>query len=353
MSTDSTGSEPTGSGVEGLDVHAFGQWIEAECPGLLPGTLEASLITGGRSNLTYIVRNAERELVVRRPPLGHVLATAHDMSREYKVISALEPTSVPVPRTYALCQDSEIIGAPFYVMELVDGIAYQRAAELIALGPQRTRTITELMVDTLARLHDVDYEQVGLSDFGRPSGYLGRQVARWKKQLDSSRSRDLPGMDDLIDYLDGHLPPDAEPTIVHGDYRLDNLLVNSSDQITAVLDWEMSTLGDPLTDVAILLAYQQMADTAQTTNARAAVTDAPQAPGYLSVEEILERYGRATGRDVSRIDYHLAFAFFKLAVILEGIHYRHSHGQTLGEGFEGIGDAVIPLINAGLSAPHR
>lgn len=353
MSTDPEGSGPSSSGVEGLDLDAFGQWIETERPGLLPGTLEASLITGGKSNLTYIVNNAERKLVVRRPPLGHVLATAHDMSREYKVISALEHTSVPVPQTYALCQDSEIIGAPFYVMELVEGSAYQRAAELTALGPERTRMITERMVDTLARLHGVDYDAVGLIDFGRPTGYLARQVARWKKQLESSRSRDLPGIDDLIDYLDGHLPPDADPTIVHGDYRLDNLLVDSSDQITAVLDWEMSTLGDPLTDVAILLAYQQIADTAENANARAAVTDAPRAPGYLSVDEILDRYGRATGRDVSRIDYHLAFAFFKLAVILEGIHYRHSHGQTLGEGFEGIGDAVFPLIDAGLSAARQ
>lgn len=331
---------------EGLDLDTFGPWLETECPGLLPGALEASRITGGKSNLTYTVTNGEHSLVVRRPPLGHVLATAHDMSREYRVITALVSTSVPVPRTYALCEVADVIGAPFYVMDKMDGVAFQRADELVERGPERTLAITERMVDTLATLHTVDYTAVGLDDFGRPSGFLGRQVSRWKKQLESSRNRDLPGIDELISYLDANLPPDSEPTIVHGDFRLDNLLVDESDGITAVLDWEMSTLGDPLTDVAVLLAYQQMAG----SNASSAVTDAPLAPGYLTSEQILERYSRMTGRDVSHIDYHLALAFFKLAVILEGIHYRYVHGQTLGEGFAGIGDAVFGLINAGLDA---
>lgn len=337
--------------VEGLDLDAFGSWFDNERPGLLPGPLHAGLITGGKSNLTYWVTNGDgQSLVVRRPPLGHVLATAHDMSREYRVMTALAPTDVPVPHTFALCQDSDVIGAPFYVMEHKGGTAFQRAEELSARGAERTRHISERMVDTLATLHTVDYSAVGLSDFGRPHGYLGRQVARWKKQLDASRSRDLPGVDQLIEYLDTHLPADADATIVHGDFRLDNLLVDDADQVTAVLDWEMSTLGDPLTDVAILLAYQQMADSARGSGAAAVVTDAPLAPGYLTTDQILDRYERATNRDVSQIDYHLAFSFFKLAVILEGIHYRHQHGQTLGEGFDGIGDAIVPLINAGLAA---
>ena len=297
---------------EGLDLDAFARWLDEQAPGLLVGPLEASLITGGKSNLTYAVTDGRRDVIVRRPPLGHVLATAHDMGREHRVIAALADTAVPVP------------------------------------------TITGRMVDVLADLHAVDPDDVGLGDFGRPDGYLERQVRRWKKQLDASRSRELPGMDELVARLESSIPDTGEGTIVHGDYRLDNLLVDASpdggDQVTAVLDWEMSTLGDPLTDVAVLLAYQQLAEEAGAGAGAGLVTDAAQAPGYLSRDEVLARYAQQSGRDVSDIDFHLALAFFKLAVILEGIHFRHSHGQTLGAGFDGIGDLIEPLIQAGLRA---
>lgn len=283
-----------------------------------------------------------------------MLATAHDMGREHRVIAALADTAVPVPVTHGLCQDDAVIGAPFYVMERVVGTPFARASDLAALGEQRVRTITERMVDVLADLHAVDPDDVGLGDFGRPDGYLERQVRRWKKQLDASRSRELPGMDELIARLDASIPTSSEGTIVHGDYRLDNLLVDASpdggDRVTAVLDWEMSTLGDPLTDVAVLLAYQQLAEEAGAGAGAGLVTDAAQAPGYLSREEVLARYAQRSGRDVSDIDFHLALAFFKLAVILEGIHFRHSHGQTLGAGFDGIGDLIEPLVQAGLRA---
>ncbi|MDQ3157864.1 MAG: phosphotransferase family protein [Actinomycetota bacterium] len=337
------------SDPQGLDLGALRVWIDAQVPGLVDGELSAELITGGKSNLTYSVSDGTHEYVVRRPPLGHVLATAHDMGREYTVMAALAPTEVPVPTMHALCQDTDVIGSPFYVMEKVAGTPYSRAVDLEVLGKARTRAITERMVDTLATLHAVDYAAVGLSEFGRPQGYLGRQLGRWKKQLDSSRSRDLPGMDELIAGLDATLPTESGATIVHGDYRLDNLLVDDSDQVTAVLDWEMSTLGDPLTDVAVLLAYQQMGEGggAEKTNV---VTDAPRAPGYLSRDEIVERYASATGRDVSHLGFHLGLAFFKLSVILEGIHYRHAHGQTVGAGFDGIGDMIAPLIDAGRAA---
>lgn len=334
--------------TEGLDLTALRAWLDKNRPGFVGGDLSASLITGGKSNLTYGVTDGEREFVVRRPPLGHVLATAHDMGREYRVMTALAPTDVPVPRTYAHCDDPDVIGAPFYVMELVAGTPYVRAKQLAPLGAGRTRIISGRMVDTLAALHTVDYDAVGLSEFGRPEGYLDRQLARWQKQLDASRSRELPGMDDLIARLESSIPAGSEATIVHGDYRLDNLLVDDHDQIAALLDWEMSTLGDPLTDVALMLAYQQLAES--TVESGAIVTDAPQADGYLSRDEILARYAEATGRDVSQIGFHLGLAFFKLAVILEGIHYRHSKGQTLGSGFEGIGDMIRPLIAAGLAA---
>ncbi|MGI9085802.1 MAG: phosphotransferase family protein [Aeromicrobium sp.] len=344
------------STVEGLDTDALAAWLGKERPGLLSGPLEATLITGGKSNLTYAVTDGDAEVIVRRPPLGHVLATAHDMSREHRVITALGPTEVPVPETFALCEDDTVIGAPFYVMERVAGTPYGRAMQLQELGRDRTRAITEHMVDTLVTLHSVEPASVGLGDFGRPDGYLERQVRRWKKQLDASRSRDLTGMDELIANLEADIPSGGDATIVHGDFRLDNLLVDAApdgegDTITAVLDWEMSTLGDPLTDLAVLLAYQQLAETVRPSGAvKAMISDAALASGYLPREDVLRRYHEQSGRDVDDLDFHLALAFFKLAVILEGIHYRHSHGQTLGSGFDGIGDLIEPLIAAGLHA---
>ncbi len=338
--------------IEGLDTEILADWLRRECPGLVSGRLEATLITGGKSNLTYAVTDGSVEIVVRRPPLGHVLATAHDMGREYRAMAALRSTDVPVPQMHALCEDPAVIGAPFYVMERVAGTPYKTAAELEQLGPDRTRAISEDLVDTLGRLHSVDFAAVGLSEFGRPDGYLERQVKRWRKQLESSHSRRIEGIDELAQRLSASIPTSSEGTIVHGDYRLDNVLIDSTnqDRMTAVLDWEMSTLGDPLTDVAVMLAYQQMAEASRGTGVAASVTDAPLAPGYLSREDVLHRYATATGRDVSDIGFHLGLAFFKLAVILEGIYFRYSKGQTLGEGFDSIGDSIAPLVQAGLTA---
>lgn len=340
--------------TEGLDLDALARWLDAQQPELLDTSapLTAELITGGKSNLTYTVSDGTRSVIVRRPPLGHVLATAHDMSREYRVMSALADTDVPVPATYGLCQDDAVIGAPFYVMERVDGTPYQRAAQLEALGATRTRTISERLVDTLAALHAVDYAAVGLDDFGRPDGYLERQVRRWKKQLEASRSRELPGIDELAARLERDIPASGDGTIVHGDYRLDNALVNDQDEITAVLDWEMSTLGDPLTDVALMIVYQNLATLAGEA-AQVTVTDAPKAPGYLSVDEVIERYRMASGRDLGDLGFHLGLGYFKLAVILEGIYFRHTQGKTLGSGFDGIGDSIFPLIESGLAATSR
>ncbi len=336
---------------KGLDLDALQGWLGSHAPGVLDGPLEASLITGGKSNLTYIVSNGTTDVVVRRPPLGHVLATAHDMGREHRIMTALADSAVPVPATLAMCDDTSVIGAPFYVMERVAGTAYNRASQLEVLGEERTRAITERMVDTLADLHDVDPAAVGLGDFGRPDGYMARQISRWKKQLVASASRELPGMDELVAKLDAETPVSGEGTIVHGDFRLDNLLVDDRDHVTAVPDWEMSTLGDPLADLAILIAYRDLAVKAPPAGPGAAlVTDAPRAPGYLETETILERYAAKSGRDVSQIGFHVAFAYFKIAVIIEGIHFRYTQGQTEGEGFAGIGDLSAPLIAAGLAA---
>jgi aminoglycoside phosphotransferase (APT) family kinase protein len=231
-------------------------------------------------------------------------------------------------------------------MEKVDGVPYRSAAELERLGPDRTRAISERLVDTLVALHEVEPAAVGLADFGRPEGFLARQVGRWRKQMEASYHRDLPAADELHARLAASVPPDGAAGIVHGDYRLDNVLVGAeSDRINAVVDWEMATLGDPLTDLALMLLYQRLAAFGGGT-----VSDVSTAPGYLDESEILVRYDAGSHRDLGRFGFYLGLAAYKLAAILEGIHYRYLQGQTVGEGFDTIGDAIHPLLEAGLQA---
>lgn len=332
--------------VPGLDLPRLRSYLAQAAPGLLDAELTARLVPGGKSNLTYAVSDGSRSVIVRRPPLGHVLSTAHDMLREHRVITALRDTPVPVPRTYAACADQAVLGAPFYVMEQVAGRPFRAAEELVRLGRLRTERISARLVDTLVELHALDPDAVGLGDFGRPEGFLERQVRRWRAQLDASHSRDLAGAHELPSRLAARVPSHGDVSVVHGDFRLDNLLVDDEDQVAAVLDWEMSTLGDPLTDVALLCVYQEL----PVIGAGFEVSDVSLAPGYLSTERLLRRYAERSGRDVSDIGFHLALAYFKLAVILEGIHYRFVHGQTVGEGFATVGEAVPALIDAGLRA---
>jgi aminoglycoside phosphotransferase (APT) family kinase protein len=330
----------------GLDLDRLRRHLDRERPGLVRGPLTAELVPGGRSNLTYRVADGARTWVVRRPPLGHVLATAHDMGREYRVISALAGTPVPVPRTELLCPDPDVLGAPFYVMEDVPGIPYRSEEQLRAIGPERTRAAVETLVDTLVELHAVDPAAVGLADFGRPEGYLERQLRRWAKQLAASRSRDLPGLDALQEELARRLPVSPAPSVVHGDYRLDNVLIADRPEgvrLTAVLDWEMSTLGDPLTDLGLLVMYSGRRDADLL-----AADAAGGAPGHPDTAEIVRRYAERSGRDVSAVDWYTAFACFKLAVIAEGIHYRWTLGRTVGEGFDRIGAAVPGIVRRGL-----
>ncbi|WP_175410143.1 phosphotransferase family protein [Streptomyces sp. TRM64462] len=329
----------------GLDPVRLRELLERERPGLVGGPLEARLIEGGRSNLTYVVTDGAGRWVVRRPPLGHVLATAHDMKREHRVVSALHPTPVPVPEPVLLCEDEAVLGAPFYVMEHVAGTPYRTAEQLGALGPGRTRGAVLGLVDTLVELHAVDPDAVGLADFGRPDGFLDRQLRRWGKQLDASRGRPLDGIDELQAGLGRELPRSPAPTVVHGDFRLDNVLIDGDDdRITAVLDWEMSTLGDPLTDLGLLVMYStplRVPDSPVSTTATA--------PGHPAPAELIERYAVRSGRDVSSLAWYTAFAWFKLAVILEGIHYRYTLGQTVGAGFDRIGELVPVFIEHGLT----
>ncbi len=340
------------SSPRGLDLSAFTRWYDGQRPGEITGVLSAELIAGGKSNLTYQVTDGTSWWIVRRPPLGHVQATAHDMGREFTAMTALADTAVPVPRTYALCRDPDILGAPFYVMQRVLGTPYRTAVELTEIGPERTATIVDDLVDVLAALHAVDPAAVGLAEFGRPDGFLARQVRRWGHQFEGSRHRELPDADELHRLLSEHVPASSDAGIVHGDYRLDNLLVapgTSGDEVKAVVDWEMSTLGDPLTDVALLVVYDRLAHLA----GGAAVANASLAPGYPGSDAQLERYAAASGRDLGNLDFHIALACFKLAVILEGIGLRHLKGQTLGAGFDTVGQAVQPLLDAGLDAIHH
>lgn len=331
-------------GTPGIDLARLAAWFAVELP-VAGQELQASLLAGGRSNLTYAVTDGELEWIVRRPPLGHVLETAHDMAREYRVISALQGTPVPVPEAYALCTDVRVMGAPFYVMERCAGRPYRRAVELVALGAERTREISSQLVDVLASLHLVDPVSVGLGDFGRPEGFLGRQVRRWKKQLDSSYSRALPAAEELYARLARDVPVESTAAIVHGDYRLDNVLVDERCRASAVLDWEMATIGDPLTDLAVMMMYYRLGEALGPVS-----TDAASAKGFLAEDEIVARYCATAESDLPHFGFYLGLAAFKLAAILEGIHFRQLTGQLVGESLDDIGNAIHPLLDAGLIA---
>ncbi|GAA2548406.1 phosphotransferase family protein [Winogradskya consettensis] len=303
------------------------------------GELTATMFAGGRSNLTYAVTDGTDRWVLRRPPLGHVLPTAHDMSREHKVLAALSAAGFPAPAPVRLCTDTDVIGAPFYLMEHVDGTIHRDAAVLDQLGPDAVRALVLSLVDTLADLHALEPAAIGLADFGRPEGFNERQVRRWKKQLDASHSREVPGIEELHARLAAEIPAGGPGTVVHGDYRLDNVLISDDLRVNAVLDWEMSTLGDPLSDVALMLVYAGR----PLLSGRTMLS----VDGHPTLDDLAAHYAKRSGRDVSDLHWYVAFAAFKLAVILEGVHYRYVHGQTLGEGFDTVGEMVGPLVAQG------
>ncbi|MGW5410851.1 phosphotransferase family protein [Actinomadura geliboluensis] len=345
------------AGVPGIDVPRLAAWLARALPG--SGRITAiDLIAGGRSNLTYgITLDGGRRVVLRRPPLGHVLPTAHDMGREYRVLSALgSGTAVPVPKTLAFCDDEDVIGARFYLMDFVDGRVLRTREDAAEITPEQARGLSEALAEALAAIHTVDVEKVGLGDFGRPNGYMERQLKRWGKQWDSSQEairatgtvRDLPEYDRLVARLAERLPADAPARLVHGDFRLDNALarLEPRPEIAAVVDWEMSTLGDPLSDLGLTLVYWAEAADAQELPVGATITSAP---GFFTRREFTDRYAALTGFDLADLDFYVAFACFKLAVILEGIHARFLQNATVGEGFDQIGGGV-PIL---LERAHR
>ena len=332
-----------GTEVPGLDGVALHRYLDRERPGLLGGPLQAAVLPGGRSNLTYVVGDGRRDWVLRRPPLGHVLATAHDMAREFQVISAMAGV-IPVPRTVLLCQDEGVIGAPFYLMERVDGTVYRSTAQTAALPDAARRRLASSLIDVLADLHSVDPATVGLGDFGHPEGFLARQVRRWSGQLAKSRSRELKDVDRLQDELSSSVPVSSGVALVHGDYRLDNVMADPDQRIVAVLDWEMATVGDPLTDVGLFLAYWDGLSGIENP----ILEGVGAAAGFPSGRDLVRRYAERRGVDLGPLNWYLAFAYFKVAVIAEGIHFRFTRGQTVGPGFETFGDLVEPMVRRGL-----
>jgi aminoglycoside phosphotransferase (APT) family kinase protein len=340
----------TGAAPPGVDLPGLTAWLAREFPGE-PAPTGVEVLSGGRSNLTYQLVHSGRTLVLRRPPLGHVLATAHDMAREYRVISALAPTPVPVPAAVAYCADPDVIGAPFYLMTKVEGAIYRSARQLQGLDPADGDALATALATTLAALHALDPASVGLADFGRPDGFLERQIRRWSKQLAASYTRELPGAEELAEHLARTLPASPPATIVHGDYRLDNVIVAPPDgggggRIAAVLDWEMSTLGDPLTDLGMTCVYWD----GLSGFGRSVPPSPGTLPGWPDRTELVERYAAAGGSTVEQLDWYVAFAYFKLAVILEGIYCRHVQGLTVGEGFDHIGAGVPELFARGHAA---
>lgn len=331
---------------DGLELSALREFLSSHVDGVADRPLHVDLIAGGRSNLTYLVGDGERRWVVRRPPLGHVLPTAHDMAREYRVLRALRDTDVPVPAALALCEDVDVIGAPFFVMEYVEGRVLRGADDIASLDERDSARCSRELVDVLVRIHAVDFNAVGLGDFGRPDGFLERQVRRWSEQWERSKTRELPSVDELARRLRNAVPASPPPTIVHGDYRLDNTLLDPDDAgcIVAVLDWEMATLGDPLADLGLFLLYWGEADAQVIATGQVILEQ----PGFFTTEEVIERYASASGRSVDNLDFYVALAAYKLAIIVEGIHARHLMGKTLGEGFETMGDRVPSIIGRAL-----
>jgi aminoglycoside phosphotransferase (APT) family kinase protein len=334
----------------GLDLPAVSRWLDPLVGGL-HGSLRAAVIAGGRSNLTYVIADDDRDWVLRRPPLAHVLPTAHDMNREYRVISALGPTDIPVPETIGLCTDHDVLGVDFYVMSRVIGHTIRDALPPEYADTEETRgTLSRTLMATLARLHSVDPAEVGLSNFGKPAGYLVRQVNRWWMQWEASKTRELPEMSELRRRLEAGMPEQGPPGIVHGDYRLDNVMfaVDDPSRISAILDWEMCTLGDPLADLGLLMVYWSDPGDSVELVAGLALSPITQQPGFLTRAQLIEEYGRVSTRDLSNLAWYHCLGFYKLAIVAEGIHARFLMGQTVGEGFDLMGSRVPRLVEMAL-----
>ncbi len=331
------------TGTAGLDVSALRSWLDGEHPGLLAGPLTASIITGGRSNLTFVVESPQTRVVLRRPPLGEQPATAHDVAREFRILRALAGSAVPVPRAILLCPDPGAIGAPFYLMEQVEGLVLRRAEQLAAYDGRARDALADGLVAALADIHAVDLATTGLTDLGRPEGYLTRQVDRWLRQLAvwGTDSPNRQALQALGERLAAAVPSMSRISLVHGDFRLDNLIVDDDLKIKAVLDWEMATIGDPLADLGLLLVYWELSGVAGS----ALGTAMGPAAGLPVGSEIADRYARRTGSDITDLGWYVALGAFKLAVVLEGVRRRESEHPVPGQ--RPVTDLIPVLVKYG------
>jgi aminoglycoside phosphotransferase (APT) family kinase protein len=340
-------SEPqaTEAAPDGIDRAGVEAWFADHVEGAEP-PLAFDRVSGGRSNLTYgVADTAGHRWALRRPPLGKRLASAHDMGREHRIISALQSTGVPVPPVVGLCEDETVNGAPFFVMGFVEGpILRTRGEAEEAFGDADRRAIGERVVDTLVAIHAVDVDEAGLGDLSRREDYVARQLHRWHGQWEKSKTRELAVVDDVHRRLAARIPEQGPATIVHGDYRLDNMILAQSGEVAAVVDWELCTLGDPLADVGMLLVYWSEAGDEFTPLFEAATT----AAGFPGREEVKARYAERSGRDLSGIDYYVALGYWKLAIVLEGVFARYAAGQygETDEGFQEFANVVEQLAEA-------
>ncbi len=315
-----------------LNPPALAAYLAERVPGDVTAPLGALRVRGGHSNETFFLWRGADRWVLRRPPLGDYLPTAHDVTREWRVISALAGTAVPVPRPILFCEDKAILGDAFYLMSQVDGVVLRRRLPTWADDPASRHAIGLALVDALADLHTVDWHAAGLEGFGKPEGYLERQVRRWASQLEGARTRDIPALDAVTAWLAAHLPASPPATIVHGDYRLDNVMYADGlpVRVVGVLDWEMATLGDPLADLGYLLAFWREASDPPPALTAQDDWRLVEAPGFPTCAELAARYAERTGRAIApeALAFYHALAIWKMAILLEGSYKRHLAGVT-------------------------
>jgi len=344
-------SKPVRPGEE-LDLARLEPYLRGHFPDL-GGELVVKQFPSGHSNLTYSVSLGEKEMVLRRPPFGSKVKSAHDMGREYHVLAKLH-SAYPTPQPLLHCTDAAILGAPFYVMERVRGVILRRNLPVaLELKPEIARRLSESFLDNLAALHGLDYTALGLGDLGKPQGYLERQVRGWMERYQGSKTHELPEVEPLSAWLREHMPQQSAGTLVHNDYKYDNMVLDAADitRVKAVLDWEMCTLGDPLTDLGTALAYWiDPDDPPEMQMVRWGPTIVP---GMLRRADLAERYAEKTGRDLSNIVFYYVFAMFKVAVIIQQIYYRYFHGLTKDERFAALGEVARTLMAVGLKATQR
>jgi aminoglycoside phosphotransferase (APT) family kinase protein len=317
--------------------------------------IEIEQFPHGHSNLVYLVRTDIREYVLRRPPLGPVAPKAHDMAREYRVLDAVHPYFPEAPKVFLLCEDPSVIGSTFFLMERRHGIVIRDSIHRhLAAIPYYPRRVSEAFIDCLVRLHSIDVSQPGLGSLGKPEGFVKRQVRGWTDRWYRSKTEDLPEMDRIIRWLHDCLPLSAEATLVHNDYKLDNVMLQrSADQVETVLDWEMATIGDPLADLGLTMCYWTWANVAAEDDPHPATPGVTAQRGWYTRDQFLERYAERTGRDLTHIRYHEILGIFKLAVILQQIFYRFHQGQTQDERFRTFDRRVRGLIRLAASLMEK